>query len=69
MIEERKVNTTLPFILVSDNTLIKLLQDNGCVCVYKTKSIHAFMNNGELTFSDSLINSNKIIYSNKLLCI
>ena len=68
MSEERKVNTALPFILVSDNTLINLLQNNGYVCVYKTKSIHTFMNNGKLTFSESLINSNKIIYSNKL-CI
>jgi hypothetical protein len=60
-------NTTLPFMMVSDKTIIDILKQNGYVCVNETDTVCTFMNNGKLTFSDSIDNK-KIVYSNKL-CI
>lgn len=59
--------TTLPFILVSDSAVADILKQNGLVCVYESGTMFTFMNNGKLTFSDS-IDKHKIVYSNKL-CI
>lgn len=58
-------NTTLPFMIVSDKTIIDILKQNGYVCVNETDTVCTFMNNGKLTFSDSIDNK-KIVYSNKL---
>jgi hypothetical protein len=60
-------NTTLPFILVSDKTIADILKQYGYICVSETETMYTFMNNGKLTFSDS-IDKNKVVYSNKL-CI
>lgn len=69
MSKELKSNTTtLPFILVADLTVADILKQMGLVCVQETETICTFENNGEITFSDSLIDSNKIVYSDKL-CI
>jgi hypothetical protein len=64
---KENTTTTLPFILVSDKTIIGILKQNGYVCVNETETVCTFMNNGKLTFSDS-IDKNKVVYSNKL-CI
>jgi hypothetical protein len=63
--ETKNTTTTLPFILVSDKTIINILKQNGYVCVNETETVCTFMNNGKLTFSDSIDNK-KIVYSNKL---
>ena len=62
-----EVKTTLPFILVSDPAVADILKQNGLTCINETETMFTFMNNGKLTFSDSLSN-NKIVYSSKL-CI
>ena len=68
MDKETKNNTaTLPFIMVSDKTIANILKQYGYICVSETETMCTFMNNGKLTFSDS-IDKNKIVYSNKL-CI
>ena len=65
--EIKSINTTLPFILVSDKSIADMLKKNGYVCVSETEAMFTFMNNGKLTFSDD-IDQHKIVYSNKL-CI
>lgn len=61
-------NTTLPFILISDKTLASILKQNSYACIKETDTVCVLENNGILTFSDSLIDSGKIVYSDKL-CI
>lgn len=63
--ETKNTNIALPFILVSDKTISDILKQNGYVCVNETDTMCTFMNNGKLTFSDSIDNK-KIVYSNKL---
>lgn len=67
MSNEKNNTTTLPFILVSDKSIADILKQNGYVCVNETETMFTFMNNGKLTFSDS-IDNHKVVYSNKL-CI
>ena len=68
MEEIKNINTTLPHILVSDKTIANILKQYEYVCVSESETMCTFVNNGELTFSDSLVDSNKIVYSDEL-CI
>ena len=67
MSNEKNNTTTLPFILVSDKTIASILKQSGYECISETETMFTFVNNGKLTFSDS-IDKHKVVYSNKL-CI
>lgn len=62
--ETNNINTTLPLILVSDKTIANILKQYEYECVSESETGYTFMNNGEIEFSDSLIDNNKIIYLN-----
>jgi len=61
---KRNIDTTLPFILVSDKTFAQRLKDNGFVCVNETDTMCTFINNGKLVFSD-----NESVVFSRMLCI
>ena len=62
--EVKNNNTTLPLIITSDEVIASILKRHEYDCVNENENMYTFINNGELTFSDSLIDSNKIVYSN-----
>lgn len=65
---EKIVNTALPFIMVSDKTVIEMLKQSGYVCMNESENVCTFINNGKLTFSNSIIDEHKVVFTNKL-CI
>ena len=64
---KERIETTLPFILVSDKIIIDLLKSRGFECINETDKMCTFINNGKLVF-DGGIDEHKVMYSNKL-CI
>ena len=62
---KKENSTTLPFILVSDETIAERLENLGFVCIGKSENMFTFMNDGKLVFSDD-IDMHKVAFSNKL---
>lgn len=67
MKKENKIDTTLPFMLVSDMVLAERLKQNGFVCVNQTETMCTFINNGKFVFDGGLDEHN--ITFTKMLCI